>query len=545
MTYDAIEQNGLRIDTFKITDKLSALNKGFKSSLAPEYNSYSSGTAINSEISTSLTYGLGEVDNKYLMSITKGTWKGYDINGNKTLGLSEIADWKVNPEYRNANLRQHAGYAAEVITTQKENLIAAREKTGVTTYRVDDLPDNIREQFGDKFAAKNDQYVDKVRIKADGTYETVQTKFVGKTAKECFSKLKSAKYEKYLEDGKVDKMEIPKDHYEKIKTELIPDERIKLQNQLERMKSEGKADEIAKIEKKLDNLDKLDNKLEASTITSKQALNSVKAARAHKAGVSSAKQAAGLTAVVSGVENIQKYSAGEISGTEAIENVAKDTAIAGGVGYVTGAVTEFAGGSSVPAAVITMGVESYDDVKGYVEGDIDGKELAYNLGDNAARTAGGVAGFKAGAAAGALAGAKVGVVVGGVGGAATGAAVGGVVGGVAGSMGGSAVAAQAYEAGAEFVADNIDTVKDTAAEIADSVVETAANAAAEVKETAVEVKVAVADKLDDAADKAAEIKDAAAEKLNDAADKAAEVKDTASMTLKNAKVKVTNVIHKK
>lgn len=43
-------------------------------------------------------------------------------------------------------------------------------------------------------------------------------KFVGKDGASCLSKLASKNYDKYFNEGKVDKIEIPKDYYDEIKS---------------------------------------------------------------------------------------------------------------------------------------------------------------------------------------------------------------------------------------------------------------------------------------------------------------------------------------
>ena len=73
-------------------------------------------------------------------------------DGTHTLGLDELYHHNINPEYEYANLKQQAGFAAEIISTAKENLEANAKGSEVTTYRADDRPD---------LYPKNDQYVDK------------------------------------------------------------------------------------------------------------------------------------------------------------------------------------------------------------------------------------------------------------------------------------------------------------------------------------------------------------------------------------------------
>lgn len=539
MSFEMIEKNGLEQTALDIAGKFDSLNQAFKSSIAPEGGVYAfkEGIPMYSTLSEYVGIETASITPELKASAyetVKNIYNGTAVDDRTSLSLKEIHSWKINPEFEQQNIKQHSGFAAEVIGTAKENLAAKAEKTGVTTYRADDLTAaqraDISEKIGRELKAKNDEYVDKVRVKSDGSCETVQTKFVGGDAEGCFKKLQSKKFDKYINDGKVDKLEIASDHYDEIVNKHIPNERAKLQGQLEKMTAEGNTEKAAEINGKMDRLNNLEKMLEKSTVSSKEAEFAVKhpkayaakmaAGRANQAGLTQAKQAAGLTAVVSGVDNFRQYYNGEITGMEALENVAKDTAIAGGMGYVTGAVTELSH-SSVPAMAITMGVASYGDVKDFADGKISGGELAYDLGENAASVVGGAVGAAAGTLAGSVAG-----------------LVGSFAGGLAGGAVGSAAATKAYGAGVEFISENIDDVKDAGAEVIDAVndkavevgeavAETAAKSAETVKETAADVREAVSDKLDDAADKAAE------------------VKDTASMTLKNAKVKVTNVIHKK
>lgn len=514
MMYDVIEKNNIECNNLNTSETIKNLHKSFDSGITPENGVYSS--TENNTLDSTLAGTIGLLSGERsaltqadIFQTVKGMYNGTDIDGNKCLGLNEISQWKVNENYKYSNIKQHAGYTAEVISTAKENMIAKADGTGTVTYRVDDLPYSIRQQTGDRFAIKNDQYADKIRVKADGSYETVQTKFVGKDASECFSKLKSSKYDKYVESGKVDKIEISKDFYDKIKNEHIPNERTKLQKQLDRLNSKGETEKAASVESKIERLNKLDSKLEKSVVSSEEAIYATEhpklysakmaAGRANQAGLKSAKEAAAITLAVSSAENIYQYANGEISGTEAVTNVAKDTAISGGIAYGTGAISSLTG-SSVPGAVISLGVASYDDVKDYVNGDISKSELAYDLGRNTASV--------------------VGATVGGVAGSAAVPVVGSFVGGMAGSY----VATQAYDMGAELISDNMDTI-----------VEFSSNAIEQVGDTAVKIADSVGDALADVQEKAVEIKDNAVEALGDAKDAAVDLTNDAVDKLGNLK----------
>lgn len=475
MMLDTIEKNSFELKLLNTSEKLKTLHSHFGSSISPENMAYSAESSAY-DANTAEILGLANVEQLALNKATvfktiKGMYNGTDIYGNKILGLKDISEWKINPDFKQQNIKQHAGFSAEVISTAKENLRAKADGTATVSYRIDDLPDSVRKQFGDRFSKKNDQHVDKVRINnADRTYETVQTKFVGSNSKGCFDKLKSQKYDKYFEEGKVDKIEVPKDYYDEIKNKCIPDERIKLQKQLDCFNSKGELEKAAKVEAKIDRLNKIDDKLEKSLVSSKEAEFATKHSKlysANQSGLQGAKGAAELTFIISSAENIYKYSKGEIDGVEAIDVVLKDTVIGGGTGYALSFISEFTG-SSIPSSAIVMGLSSYSDIKDFSNGDISGSELVYNLGENFFRIAGGVAG-------------------------ATIFSPLGLFGVAGGGIAGSQAGAQIYKVGVDFVSDKFDYLSDHVDEFKDAAV----------------------DKLDYLKDKAGDFKDTASEKLGD------------------------------
>ena len=199
----------------------------------------------------------------------------------------------------------------------------------------------------------------------------------------------------------------------------------------------------------------------------------------HKVGLEEGAEAALITCAVSTVENVVKFSDGEITAEEMVIDIAKDTGTAGAVGYGTGFVTKAVantmqhstntmlkslGNCGVPAAIVSFGVESYDTVMDFAQGEIDGIELAYDLGENAASVAGSAFGA-------ALTGAAAGSIVPGAG-----TAVGFVVGGSAsliGGMVGTAVATGAYHSAVELGSAGAEVLADKAHEIASGTVEVA------------------------------------------------------------------------
>lgn len=535
MNLEAIEQNSMDKYSFDATEKIQTLNKAFKSSLTPNGRFYESS---DKEIVSNATKWANAENNMESIAISKGnvqeiirnmyngevpsektvnikmdgkTIEEVRIPGVATRGLKEISHMRINPEYRYQNVCQQSGFAAEVISTAKENLIADMKGTGLKTFRADDLPDLFR---------TNDQFVDKVRIDSNGNVvEKVQTKFVGKDGSDCLSKLMSKKFDKYFQDGKVDKLEVPNDYYDEIKAG-IKDRVSSYERQSDRVKADGNTEAAEALQAKLAKLNKLDSMLEQSntssyearyarlhperymskltktgesTISNKEMQFALKhekiynqnAATGVELGVKTGLGAAGITAAISTVDNVTKYMDGQISAQNATLNIAEDTAKAGGIGLVTGFVSgtvasamsvsshkliSAIGKIGAPGAVVAFGVDCYDSVVDYAQGEIDGQELAYDLGHSAV----GVAGNIAGAAA---TGAIVGSVVPGAGtviGAAT---------GLVGGMVGYALASEAYATAVETVSEYADEIGEKAQEVANATIEKATELGSDIAES--------------------------------------------------------------
>lgn len=496
MTIDSVEQKAFGRKNYEDGEHIGKLHEGFNSKVKAINGLYEN---FDSSVSKSVARWLG-TEGSLNISLSDAHdavkemvhGKDFEWNGETrtTRNLEQISHWKRNPDYYDQNVKQHAGYAAEVISKEKDNLLAKADKSGVRTYVADDRPDMFH---------KNDPYVDKIRVNSNGDIiERIQVKFVGDSPEQCLSKLKSKKYDKYFNDGKVDKVEVPKDYYDRMKA-LIPEKKASLEKQFERLKMEGKDDIAVKKQAEIERYNKIDHMLEKSTVTTDEARYAVEHPKRYAAkimtgevanagnreGLKSGAEAAALTAAVSTVDNIQKVMDGEVTPQEAALDVVKDTAIAGGAGYGTAfvstavgqtmsasshALIRAAGKAGVASAAISFGVESYESVIDYAQGRIDGKELANDLGENAARVTGGALGS-------AVAGAALGSVVPGAG-TAVGFAVG-----MVGGMVGTAVASEAYATAVENAPEAAKILGDKAQTFAAKTVETAQRYAPEKVET--------------------------------------------------------------
>lgn len=484
-TFDTVESSSLDLSKLDLAEKRRFLHRGFESKIEPKSGIYQN---MHSDMAENIARWL-DLENtpsidtwkSSIFEAAKQMLEGTGEDGHKTLGLKEISKWEINKDYKMQNLKQQAGFVAEVIGTTKENLRAKAEGTGITTYRADDRPDLFK---------KNDPYVDKIRVNAKNEIvERIQTKFVGEDGASCLSKLASKKYDKYFNDGKVDKIEIPKEFYDEIKKkDLIGKKLDNLEKQMARVKSDGKIEVAEKLQAKIDRYKKIDQMVERSTVTKWEAIYARKhperytaklfakdTLAVHKKDLKSGLASAGLTMTVSAVDHVSSFVNHEISVEEMVADIVKDTAAAGLAGYGTSLIStavsqafsqssntliQRVAGNCLPSAAVTFAVESYDSISDFARGQIDGAELAYDLGESAAGIAGSLAG-------GAAAGAAVGTFAG-----PAGTMAGGIAGGVVGCALASEVYATAVEIGAEgaelvaeqaekFAKDTIELVKET------------------------------------------------------------------------------------
>ena len=487
MNFENFEQKSLEHNTESAFQKLDSLHSAFEGSVESA-GKFFGGFDVSTMKNVAVWLNIENVQfkpeiHKELLSMTKQMLDGgTDTNGKQTLGLKEISKWNVNEQYEYANIKQHSGFSAEVISTTKENLASKIEGKGITTYRADDRPDLFQ---------KNDQYVDKIRVDADGkVIERIQTKFVGSDGQSCWDKLKSKDFEKYLDDSKVDKIEIPKEFYDEIKgNNIIGEEKAGLQKQIEALKAKGKTDLAEQKTRQLEKIEHLERKLERSNTSQAEALEATNHPRlytakvfakqvimdSNKAGLDNAAVAAGIIATISTVDNVQKYMNGEITAKEAFVDVAKDTGKAGVLGYGTAFVStsvtavmstsshelvKSLAGAGVPGAVVSYGMDVYDSVIDYAQGNIDGKQLAYDLGEGGAHVGGSILGSAA-------AGAAVGTIVPGAG------TVVGFGAGLVGGMIGCAVASEAYATAMEHGSEGAALLGAKASEIAHNTYELA------------------------------------------------------------------------
>ena len=321
-------------------------------------------------------------------------------------GLKEISKSKVNPDYRDQNIRQQAGFSAEVKTQARENAEKAiQNKTAQRTVRTDDMSKQS-DGRGHTIGGKNEQFYDLAEVGWDGTYiegSGRQLKYVGSDAKDCCQKLLGRKFDKYR-DADVP-IEVPSDFFEDVKKRL--EERADaLKRQIDRAEQRGDAALAQKHRDQLERVEKTKNSLRRGKLTNAEALEARKhpvlstvkdaAGVAHRAGVESAKYGATIGGTVSIVQNLTAVARGDKEPGEAVLAIAKDTASSAAISYGTG----FAGSAvkglmqnaksgtvqtlsrtNLPGILVTVSLSAASTMKRYCNGEISGVECFEELGE--------------------------------------------------------------------------------------------------------------------------------------------------------------------
>lgn len=311
--------------------------------------------------------------------------------------LKSISKSKVNDQYRDANLKQQAGFGAETKETARrraEQQIKGKKPTAV---RTDDIPGHVNDPLYDITDG-----VDAQGNPIPG--KSVQMKFVGSSPKAAVGKLLGKGFQKYRDNNC--KIAVPSDYFDGMKQELS-DRMASLEKQIERCAAKGDDATVEKLKAKLKECKKLRGLLRKSSVSNAEAMEartSPKISTAkdmgrvmHRGGMEAAKGAACIGGVISLVRNAMDLFSGKKSGGEAAKDVALDTAQAAALGYGTGAVGALAKGvlqnskstvlrqmatkTSLPAYIASTTLEIGKTLTRYAKGEIGGEQCLNELGE--------------------------------------------------------------------------------------------------------------------------------------------------------------------
>lgn len=335
-------------------------------------------------------------------------YSGVDRETGQTLakGLKKIADSKVNPNDSARNIKQQAGFSAEVKTQAREN--AEKIIHGDNTSRTVRTDDMVKQSDGKghTVGGKNEQLYDIADVDQNGNYikdSGRQLKFVGEDAEGCYRKLLGKDYDKYRNADVP--IEVPSDFYDDVKRKLEAREQ-QLKKQISEAKKNGNTELAQKQQEQLERVEKTKNSLRKGKLTSKEAVKArlhpklstieetVKTA--HQGGMEAAKYGTAIGGSVSIVKNLVAVIRDEKEPESAVLDVAKETASSAVVSYGTGfagstvkAFMQNAGSktlqtlskTNLPGTLVTVAVGATSTMKKYFKGEINGVECFEELGE--------------------------------------------------------------------------------------------------------------------------------------------------------------------
>lgn len=321
-------------------------------------------------------------------------------------GLKGISESKVNPDFKDTNIKQQAGFSAEVKTVARENaenIIAGKDTRSTRT-------DDMRTQSdgkGNTIGGTNEELYDVAEIGKDGTYiegTARQLKFVGGNPQQCADKLLSSKFDKYRNADV--SIEVPSDFYDEVKKELA-EKADNLKKQIEHAEQKGNVELAAKHKTQLDKIEKTSNNLKKGKVSNKEALEArlnpeLSTAKdigrvSHRAGFEAAKVGAAVGGGISIITNTIAVLKGEKEVNEAIGDTVIDTTRAGATSYATGFtntalasvmknssnnLVRSLGKANAPAYIIQTAITTTKSLASLCKGEITVNDFFLEIGKN-------------------------------------------------------------------------------------------------------------------------------------------------------------------
>jgi len=362
------------------------------------------------------------------------TGKNYQANGalksDMQKSLKGISKGTINPQDAQRNIKQQAGYSAEVMDVAERNAEEILKGSDKRYARADDVTGHkINETKNDiVLLDSNGNEI----LGANGQSQGTQMKFVkmGKSAEETASALTGSKFRNKYPDGEFC---VAKDKYDGV-MKALQEQETKLQKQIDHARQTGNTD-IASKQEQLDYVRKVKKNLQKSKITEKEAIFARQHPElwtaqhvidtSHQAGVKCAETAAAIAFASSFASNLTGYLKGDIDEKTAVKNIAKDTAKTAAGAYATGfastAISSALQNSSndimrefvtkypdSPAYVVTFAVQSFSVIGKRLNGEISDEECFRQIGTNALVMCGSAVGKAVGASIAGPIGAMVG-----------------------------------------------------------------------------------------------------------------------------------------
>lgn len=335
-------------------------------------------------------------------------FKGYSGIDNETgkvfaKGLEVISQHKVNPDpiYTANNIKQQAGYSAEVAATSKDNAEAIIQNSKVRFSRSDDLAcygrnhtvvDRVQLLNGEIIAGSESQ------MKFMGDRETLFRRIAeeNKQGKSDYSRYRGIK------------LELPSEQFEGAE-QFCRDKANELRQRADVVQQNGNAAVADKLRREAANYDQLAGNVTDSGLTTEQAIfyrehpeiaTALDIARtSHRAGMEGARYAAIIGGAISLLQNGLSIAQGNKDMSVAVKDVVFDSAKAAAIGYGTAFVgSAIKGGlqqcgnqtvralakTSAPTLALHVCLSLTRSIKRYVNDEITEAELLTEVGEKGA-----------------------------------------------------------------------------------------------------------------------------------------------------------------
>ena len=330
------------------------------------------------------------------------SYSGIDNENGKNLSksLKDISNYKADdPTYKDSNIKQQAGFSAEVKTTAKRNADKILKGDKNRTIRTDDLG-SVNDQLYD--LADVDEYGNIIK----GTQS--QMKFVGNSPNELLIKLNSKKFQKYIDADAL--LDIADDDYDALcgtgESKGLIDVKIeKLNKEVDNLEKKGEIELAQKKKDQIKKYKKIKKNLRKTGMTRKEAIEARKHPKisvakdvtklGHEAGVKQAKVGATVAGSISIITNLVSC----IKGEEAPEEAAKNVVISTGKGAALSYSSAFSGTvikgamqnssstyvrglskTNLPTQIVTTTVTVGKTMTQYIKGEISGVQCVEQLG---------------------------------------------------------------------------------------------------------------------------------------------------------------------
>ena len=356
---------------------------------------------------TSIAQGVHETASRF-GSANSEFLKGYRGIDHETgqqfaKGLRDISRYKVNTNPVDAakNIKQQAGFAAEVAATSRDNAESIIQRSNVRISRSDDLS-----QYG-----KNHRVVDRVQILNGEVIEgsQAQMKFVG-DRNELFKKIanENKKGANDLSRYRGVRLELPSEQF-KGAEQYCRDQADQLREKANRVQQENKPELAERFRREAENYDQLATKVTDTGLTTEEAIfyrkhpelaTTLDVTRtSHRAGIEGARYGAAIGGCISLLQNGWSAIQTGKDASEVVTDVAVDTAKASAIGYSTAFVGSAIKGAmqqsgtqtirtlantSAPALVVNVCLSLGSSVKRYVTDEISEAQLLAEVGEKGA-----------------------------------------------------------------------------------------------------------------------------------------------------------------